>query len=271
MLRMASYVLSGRAPWSRGYWEYRNRFIRHVLETPALLRRFRAIDALPAGFGRALDERVVEYPWVFARLRAGPTRLLDAGSTLNHRFLLTTPFLMRKSIVSYTLTPEPLLPFAQIAYVRGDLRVSAFRDGTFDEIVCISTLDHVGMDNSMTYSAGARYREADPLSHLQVLPELRRLLRPGGRAYVTVPYGRPADLRWLQQFDERGLTRLIDAFGGELHAQAFYKYGHEGWQVADAAACAGCEYFDVHAHARGMFPPDRASAARAVACLEFGR
>ena len=46
---------------------------------------------LQAGFGVAIDERIVEYPWLFGHLSAlgkGMLRVLDAGSILNHDFIL---------------------------------------------------------------------------------------------------------------------------------------------------------------------------------------
>jgi ubiquinone/menaquinone biosynthesis C-methylase UbiE len=39
-----------------------------------------------------------------------------------------------------------------ISYVYGDLRNTILKDQCFDEIVCISTLEHIGMDNTMLYT-----------------------------------------------------------------------------------------------------------------------
>ena len=46
---------------------------------------------LPQRFGIAIDERVVEYPWIFGHLlerQNTGARMLDAGSILNHDFIL---------------------------------------------------------------------------------------------------------------------------------------------------------------------------------------
>ncbi len=56
----------------RGYGSYRSQAIREAINAP-----FRP-EQLPAGHGRWVDERVVEYPWLFAHLLDGRGELLDA-------------------------------------------------------------------------------------------------------------------------------------------------------------------------------------------------
>jgi len=73
----------------------------------------------------------------------------------------------------------------------------------------------------------------------------------------------------MRQFDSERLQAGISAFGGVVMHQVFYKYDIGGWQVADAEACASCEYYDVHS--RDEFDSDYAAAARAVACLEMAK
>src|ERR1700720_3681870 len=78
------YRLRGRPPWSAGYHTSKRRAIEAAIDQRAVTRG----RNLPAGFGVAIDERVVEYPWLFGHLsemgKATP-RILDAGS-MNHDF-----------------------------------------------------------------------------------------------------------------------------------------------------------------------------------------
>src|SRR4051812_30287543 len=77
------YLRTGRRPWSRGYCAYKDAYITARLADPAFLRGMADKAPLPAGYGEFLDERVVEYPWLFSRLAGRAGSLLDAGSVLN--------------------------------------------------------------------------------------------------------------------------------------------------------------------------------------------
>jgi SAM-dependent methyltransferase len=268
-LLIARYNLGGRKPWSAGYWQYREDIVRAVLSDGEWLERFRQNRQLPKGYCARLDERVIEYPWVISRLMDSPTRLLDAGSTLNQPSLLDLAIFGRKSIVICTLAPEGTVRRASVSYLYGDLRQTILKDQVFDEIVCISTLEHIGLDNTLIYTRDEHYKESHPFDYLVALRELRRLLAPGGQLLLTVPYGRYQDCGWMQQFDREMLEDVIRVFDGELRDQAFYRYSLEGWSLADAADCVDCVYYDIHSQPR--YAPDYAAAARAVACVQLVR
>jgi hypothetical protein len=138
--------------------EYRDSYIEEIFSGERMAL-FPSGHKLPEGFGSRLDERVVEYPWALSRLGAGDRLLLDAGSTLNHQYILDLDILACRSIVIYTLSPERVISRANVSYIYGDLRSTILRSEYFDEIVCISTLEHIGMNNTLLYSKDARYNE----------------------------------------------------------------------------------------------------------------
>ena len=100
-----------------------------------------------------MDVRVVEIPWVLAHLNnQGGSSLLDAGSALNNEVVLSSTLLKNKKISILTLAPESQCYWnLGIAYIFGDLRNLDFRDNLFDSIICISTIEHVGMNNIYIY------------------------------------------------------------------------------------------------------------------------
>src|SRR5205823_207191 len=128
-----------------------------------------------------------------------------------------------------------------------DLRSIALQDASVETVACISTLEHVGMAQSFTYSAERPYPLARPEDARTALAELRRSLTPGGRLLLTIPYGRREDHGWLQQFDLAGIRGLIDAFCGDVASETYYAYAADGWQRSTADACADARYFNVHA------------------------
>jgi SAM-dependent methyltransferase len=265
--RIREYLKSGCKPYTSGYKEYKRKILCGVLADQELLAHFRCDKTLPANYGFRIDERVVEYPWVLARLGVAEGLLLDAGSVLNHEYMLDHPALRNRKIVIYNLSPEKFLSHNNVSYIFGDLRHTILRDESFDEIVCISTLEHVGMNNTLLYSKDAHFNEFKPNDYLDVVREFKRLLKPSGRVFVTVPYGRYQNIGWMQQFDQQMVKKTIDAFEQSSSCVTYYKYLPDGWQLSDADSCTGCTYFDIH-NAAG-YEPDYAAAARAVACIEI--
>lgn len=270
------FARQGRRPWSPGYVECRNHFIARALGDPELLRRLRRGDSLPPGYGVGFDERCVEYGWALAALPPGPARVLDAGSSLNHGFVLDQPQLRSKALDILTLAPESTCFWERgISYLYRDLRAIPVRDDYYDVAVCISTLEHVGCDNAEL--AGPAWAGEDrPTDYLEAIRELRRVLRPGGVLLLTVPFGRYQHLRTFQQFDQPMLDRAVAAFAPTAEREAtFFRYSRDGWAVSSAAACAECEYVSWLTRPRARWPrplpvePDLAAAARAVACVRL--
>ena len=261
------FIQSGCIPWSEGYTAYKRRVLQDALGDAHLLARFAGQRDLPPNFGYRVDERIVEIPWVMARLREEARVLLDAGASLNHDFLLELAALRTRRVVICTVSREKRLGGDHVAYVCGDLRHAGFREASFDDIVCASTLEHVGMDNTRVYSRDIRFKQFRPDDYELAVREFQRLLKPGGRLFLTVPYGRYENHGWLQQFDRERLESILQMFGGTTRAVAFYKYFADSWQLVDADACAEGRYFDIQS--RKDHEPDYVAAARAVACMEL--
>lgn len=263
------YVLGGRRPWSLGYNGYKEKYITRIIRDEAVMDTFRHNAQLPPKFGYRLDERVVEYPWLFSRITSESNSMLDAGSGLNHEYLQNSAVLKERRVVVFNLSKEIEISRRNISYVYGDLRKTSLENDSFDEIVCISTLEHIGMDNSLLYSKDSRLRENAQDDYKKVLDEFKRLLKPRGKLFITVPYGRYENLGWFQQFDHNLLDQAIRHFGGSMVKVSYYKYNSGGWQFANAAECSDCRYFDYRKAKR--FDPDYAAAAKAVACIELIR
>jgi len=274
------YAARGGYPFSIGYSLYQQRFIGRVLADPELLGRFARGDALPLGYGIGLDERCVEYPWLIAQLDPRPGTLLDAGSTLNRELILDLPVLRAQVLHILTLAPEDACFWQRgISYLYHDLRSLPIRDGFYDTIACLSTLEHIGCDNS-GYTGDSADSEDRRDDYLIALRELARVLKPGGTLFITVPFGAYRHLRVQQQLDGPMLARMRGALSGagEL-LETFYRYSSHGWVASREADCADAEYVEWSADiwASGRLPrplptePDGAVAARAVACLRLNR
>lgn len=267
-----AYLKGGKKPWSRGYSLSKFDFIKTVLNDDVLVTKFRYLDILPKGYGYGYDERVVEYPWVLSRLHEGKSRLLDAGSVFNFPEIIETPKLFGKDITIFTLAPENKAFWEKgISYHYGDLREMPFKDGWFDEIVSISTLEHVGMDNRMYTRQNASEQIA--LESKQAAKELIRVLRAGGKFLASVGFGKRQLIEWdgatfAEQFDSLLLEDLLKVFSSCVSVStSFYKYTENGWNLSTEQDCQGVEYFNIHT--TKSYDSDNAAAARAVALIEI--
>jgi hypothetical protein len=240
-------------PWDEDYWPRHVELVSFLLDSPDVLSLFERGARLPRGYGVGFDERVVEYPWLASRLPRG--KILDAGSTLNHAHVLERFLPRLDELHIVTLAPEDVA-FPGVSYEFSDLRELPYDDGAFDAVVSLSTLEHVGMDQS-TYGIDAP-RADDPAAELRrALAELRRV---GRRVFATVPYGAAEDHGWFRQLDRAE----VESLGGEVEV---YRYTADGWQRSSLDE-AGDERYHDH-HADRTVPPDRAAAARAVACIRL--
>jgi SAM-dependent methyltransferase len=257
------FSLSGCKPWTRGYDEYRWSKIRAVLESGDFTSQIGK-----EGYGFRVDERVVEYPWLLSRLPASPLRLLDAGSALNFELLLTHDKLNNKEIFISTLAPEGVsYTNLGISYVYEDVRQTCFRDEFFDCIACISTLEHVGMDNTFIYTTDVTKAESDPSAYLEFIKSLYRILKPGGTLFLSVPFGKYKNHGWFQVFNAEMVDSLINAFAPSSWSETVFTYEEDRWMTSSRDAARLSECFDIHVEKQ--YFSDYLAFSRSVICLEL--
>jgi hypothetical protein len=191
-----------------------------------------------------VDERPVEIAWCLARVRPGE-RLLDVGYAFAERAYLDA----LGELGDVTGVDLVLADVPGVEGVQADLRELPFRDGEFAAAIAISTLEHVGLDNTQ-YGLG---RESDGDTLDAALRELRRVT---ARLLVTVPTGegevraeqavyRPEE--WVERFERAGFV----VFEDEL-----YELGDEGWRSVPQLS-------------PGLRYGDRGPGASAVLCAEL--
>jgi hypothetical protein len=262
-LQSLYFIYSGMKPWTRGYGFYKIQSIKRALYDDV----FNPLD-LVKGYGFRLDERIVEYPWFFSRLPTSEGNLLDAGSVLNFEYILSNPSIKSKKLFISTLAPESQCYWTNgISYVFEDLRYSCFKDGYFDWVASLSTIEHIGLDNTMLYTDDSSKNENHSDTYLQAIKEYHRVLNVGGVLYLSFPYGKHINRKWFQVFDGQMIDGIIETFKPTRHQAFYFKYEPDGWKASTREEAKDATYFDIHT--QPTYDADYAAASRAIVCLEL--
>jgi len=195
------------------------------------------------------DERVIEIPWVLSRLAAAG-RVLEVGYAFAEPAYLAALLRSGVELVGADLAERDV---EGIERVVADVRSLPLDDRSVDQVLLVSTLEHVGADNTVYGLAS----ESDPASRTGALQELARVLRPGGTMLVTVPLGEPAEHGWFRLDDVSGWNRLFASAGLFVEDQEAYELHDDGWRPAPSFSAADVGY------------ADRGPAASAVLCTEL--
>jgi hypothetical protein len=263
------YFKNGRIPWSQGYSEYKYKFITETINSEKQLAFFKN-RKLPQNFGLGIDERCVEYPWLFSKLSLNDQALLDAGSTFNFDFIVSHPLIKNKKLTIYTFFPEKDCFYKNcVNYVFGDLRDMYFKDESFHTVISHSTIEHIDMDNSI-YGYNERHTAEGEKSYdyLKAILEMIRVLKPGGKLMITFPFGKYEYHGFFQQFDREMLDKLLTLFTNKgTTGVDYFKYEKEGWRFAEQNELHVSESYNPHT-GKGKYE-DGAAHSRSIACIEF--
>ena len=177
-----------------------------------------------------MTERVIEIPWVISRYR-GERRVLDIGPA--YALPLYIEALRRLGIPELHGVDLSRRRVPGMAVTQADVRQMPFKDGTFDLILCVSTLEHIGRDNAH-YQVEARtdVEEGD----VAALAEMRRVLAPAGRVLITVPFGCLDIQTWQKQYDLQAWETLLKRAAMRAVETEWFGYDANGWHRVDGPA-----------------------------------
>ncbi|MEW6535516.1 MAG: class I SAM-dependent methyltransferase [Candidatus Auribacterota bacterium] len=204
------------------FYQFKETLINNAMENKLVTLQTK-IDR-SASLGKDMDERIIEIPLALEVAQLDHEGwVLDAGSALNFEFVRRLVPNQSASLIHFTQSAnkEEMHPSNdRISYVFGDLRDLPFRDNQFNQILCISTIEHVGCDNSR-YGASV---ETDSSSYLLAVKEMYRVLKPGGRLLLTFPYGKKQDFGWYHVLDKDETAAMIEQCQGASVQEKYYYY-----------------------------------------------
>lgn len=164
---------------------------------PPVVVRFENEKAVALG----VSERILEHMFVHTRLPKPPARVLDLGCAESTNALEMASF--GYDVVGVDMRNLPL-EHPSLQVLRGDITQLPFDDESFDVVVSLSTIEHVGLNwYGPTPTNGTDF---------DVAAEVNRLLKPGGTFLLTVPYGRPVVTPVHRVYDRGRLDELLSGF-----------------------------------------------------------
>ncbi len=261
-----SYLEGGRIPWSPGYHEYKWQLISSTLEDPHVCRAFSS-EPLAAGYGVGIDERVVEYPWAFPHLFGSEGPILDAGSVMNFEPIVKHPLVDPSRLTIAGLAIEKECHYSEgVSYQICDLRNLPFRNDWFEVTLCISTLEHIGMNNEIYGHEDETAAGAVQGGYLEAVKELVRVTRPDGTIAITVPVGKYEDHGFFHQFDRAMIDSLVAVLRGfGSVSERYFRYRTEGWKAASWSECE--DSYSHNPQTGAGVGEDGAAHCRAVGCF----
>jgi SAM-dependent methyltransferase len=197
------------------------------------------------------DERIIEIPWVLSRYR-GEANVLDVGSAYASPSYVGA--LVRLGAERLVAVDPAEMSVASVESVTADARALPFPAESFDLVLCVSTLEHVGRDNRVYGLADERSTSGIG----EALAELARVLTAAGRILLTVPCGDAEDHGWFVQLRPDDWRRIFADAGYNVGGEEIYGRAADGWSLS-------------HVLPRGTAYGAHGLGASAVLCAELAR
>lgn len=159
-----------------------------------------------------VNERIVEIPFTLCALsRLKPNaEVLDIGCAESVLPLYLSYSGVKVKGLDYRDYPYSAPNFQ---FLRGDILKLPFNSFLFDAVICISTLEHIGIG---FYNDPKQSISADTIA----MGEIRRVLRSNGILVLSVPYGIGTVNNQQRIYDAAALNKLMEGF--KICIQKYY-------------------------------------------------
>ena len=139
--------------------------------------RIREIERRTIRFFGGRSNRDLEYDFAYRNVNGENVSILDIGGCDSLMPLLLARVGHRVTVYDFRSYPER---HHNLQFIQGDFMKNQLRSKSYDIIMLISTIEHMGLG---AYGI-SEYKDAD----FEVMRELKRILMDGGRLVLTFPF-----------------------------------------------------------------------------------
>ncbi|MEM3618223.1 MAG: class I SAM-dependent methyltransferase [Candidatus Bathyarchaeia archaeon] len=161
------------------------------------------------------DERNTEYLWLWDVLEL-EGRILDVGCCESRLAETLAELGVFSEVWGIDIRPYPT---GRFRFLQEDIRRTSLPTEYFDQIVAISTLEHLGMN-----CYGNKWLDPVHGDRMAIL-EMYRILKHRGYMYITLPYGNSLGNYWIRYYNKNTLNNLL--FGLDYEATYYRKIGNK--------------------------------------------
>jgi len=152
-------------------------------------------------YAEIVSERIIEYALVFSFLKylgdKEKRKVLDVGCFYSN-------FPIQLASMGFKVIGLDLQDYEfthpNFKFVKGDIRTIEFKE-KFDIVTSISTIEHIGL--------GFYKEEKDLDGDRKSILAIRKLLKPKGLTFITVPFGKPTQTDSYRSYDWHSLKILF--------------------------------------------------------------
>ena len=110
------------------------------------------------------------------------------------------------------------IQYDNFTFIQEDIRQTRFPSNSFDAIVAVSTIEHVGM------------HDEDPAGDKKAILEIKRILKVNGNFYFSVPIASMNRTLFLERiYDPSSLTLLVLSSGLSIIEEQYLKGDEHGY------------------------------------------
>ena len=180
------------------------------------------------------SERFVEYVWVLENL-IEKGKILEVGCVESELPQILSEY---PDVEVYGIDIRPYMN-PLFKFFLEDARSTRFGNGTFDQVLCVSSIEHFGL---LWYGE----IQLDPEADVKAAREIYRILKPSATLILTAPFG-TGQPNWYRTYNTSTLSKLLHGY--EITRARFYTKLGSIWLPSSRAEA---EKADCHESTHGL-------------------
>lgn len=176
----------------------------------------------------SVESRMIEYGFVLGMLmRLPPGKALDVGCVALHNCIDSALAFAGWAVYGVDIRGDYGFQHPNFHFLHQDIRHSTLPDESFNVVVCVSVLEHVGVRGFY----GVDIEDAG--GDIAAATEILRMLKRGGKILFTAPYSKKYHLRPMERVYDADRLAVMFAGTDTIH-RVIYAWREDKWEEIEA-------------------------------------